>query len=221
MKKRHALVAIGLTLCLGLAACTDAPAEETMATTVQEQTTEATTAAHGQPTQPPQEISNNDLMLLSAAQPVAELKAGKRDHFDNGTYYYTDATEDDTIRTISSSYVSTIRDDESEEDYASRRAIGLSAAISPGTPYQLTVVAQEELSEALGYPVYLVNFFTGSDQNALCWTVYLTHTEHYSYQYAFVSQALLGLEMEDTFKDYFATLKLEQMDKNITSLDKQ
>ena len=216
MKKRNVLIAVGLTLCLGLSGCGEPAQEETTVISetpaaTREQITEATTAPQGQPTQPPQEIPNNDKMLLSAAEPVEELTAVKRDHYDNGTYYYSDINEDGSLRTISSSYVTTLREGESEEDYASRRAIGLSASITPGTPYQLTVVHNEEVSETLGYPVYMVNYFTGSDDNTLCWVVFLTHTEHYSYQYAFAAEAQKGIQMEETFTTYFETLQLEQM----------
>ena len=100
---------------------------------------------------------------------------------------------------------------ETEEEYAQRRAIGLSVTLSPGNPYNLTVGKSDELSEKLGHPVYLVSFLTGSDLNATCWTVYLTRTEHYSYQYAFAASSQTSLQLEDKMMEYFGTLKLDAM----------
>ena len=150
-------------------------------------------------------------MLLSTADPIVDMEATKRQQYDNGSYYYMDTAGQNGMRCISSCYRTTLRADETEEEYAQRRAIGLSVALTPGNPYNLQVAKHDEFSNALGYPVYLVSFLTGSDPNASCWTVYLTHTEDYSYQYAFFAATQTSLELEDKMMEYFGTLKLEPM----------
>ena len=154
---------------------------------------------------------NNTMMLTTDAEPLVEMEEVKRDHYDNGTYYYMDLAGENALRCINSSYLTSIREGETEEEYAQRRAIGMSMTLSPGNPYNLSVGQVDELSEALGYPVYLVTFLTGSDLNATCWTVYLTRTEHYSYQYAFAASSQTSLELEDEIVEYFRTLKLAPM----------
>ena len=137
-----------------------------------------------------------------------DMEATKRENYGNGSYYYMDVAGDNALRCINSCYQTTIREGETEEEYAQRRSIGMAVTLSPGNPYNLTVGKSDELSEALGYPVYLVSFLTGSDLNATCWTVYLTRTEHYSYQFAFSAEAQTSLQLEEKIMDYFGTLKL-------------
>lgn len=218
MNKKRCMAALaGAVLCLSLAACGDetpTPTGEKIVSTpvmTTEPTTEPTTAPQGQSNPKPERAPDNTLVLQTTAETPVPMKAGKRDVYDNGSYYYTDSAEDGSLRSISSCYVTTIREGESEEDYATRRALGLAAAITPGVPYQMTVVNEKELSDAIGYPVYLVNYYTGSDEEAVSWTVYLIRNEHYSYQYAFAAGAIEGLEMEKTFVEFFKTLKLEAM----------
>lgn len=208
MKKFLRLTALLLLLCLCLTACggnTEEPKTETP--------DEPQILTPDQPRQelPDDQIPHNTQMLLTDAAPLADMEAVKREHYDNGTYYYMDLAGEDALRCINSCYLTTLRADETEEEYAQRRAIGLSVTLAPGNPYNLTVGKNEELSDALGYPVYLVSFLTGSDLNATCWTVYLTRTEHYSYQYAFAAASQTSIEMEEQLMDYFATLKLAEM----------
>lgn len=207
MNKRFGFIGLLLALCLCFTACGGSP-EQTSSTEPDQ--TVPTTAAQAEAT-PDEAIPHNTLMLFSHAEPVVDMESVKQEHYDNGTYYYMDASGDDAVRCISSCYLTTLKDGETEEDYATRRAIGLSTALTPGTPYDLTVSKNDALSDALGYPVYLVSYFTGGDLNTVCWTVYLTRTEHYSYQYAFAAEAKTSLQIEDRFMDYFCTLKLETM----------
>ena len=215
--KRCMAALVGGVLCLSLAACgadTPTPTEEKIVSTpvvTTEPTTEPTTAPQGQSTATPERAPDNTLVLKATAEPPIPMKEGKREVYDNGSYYYADAAEDGSLRSINSCYVTTIREGESEEDYATRRALGMSASITPGVPYQMTVVQEKELSDTIGYPVYLVNYFTGSDEKAVSWTVYLIRNEHYSYQYAFLAGAIEGLEMEKSFVEFFKTLQLEDL----------
>ena len=156
-------------------------------------------------------LTNNTQMLVTDAQPLVVMESVKRERYDNDTYYYMDLAGENSFRCINSCYLTSIREGETEEEYAQRRAIGLSVTLSPGNPYNLTVGKSDELSEKLGHPVYLVSFLTGSDLNATCWTVYLTRTEHYSYQYAIAAASQTSLTLEDQIMDYFGTLTLAEM----------
>lgn len=205
MIKRHFLIALLLVLCLCLAACgnTQKPATETP------DEPQSLTPDEPQGVTPDDgEISSNAQMLLSEAEPPVDMEPVKREHYGNGSYYYMDVAGENALRCVSSCYQNTIKADETEEEYAERRAIGMSVTMSPGLPYNVMVGLSEELSQELGQPVYLVTFLTGSDLNATCWTVYLTRTAHYSYQYAFAAGSQTSLEMEETFMEYFKTLKL-------------
>ena len=213
MKKRYAIIACSLALCLGLSACgsggNDSTSEKETSSTVESQPSVETTSIEEQPPLSTEPAPNNTESLQSTADLGVELVEEKRGHYDNGTFYDTDTTEDGSIRRIQSCYLNTIRENEAEDDYVRRRALGLAASIAPGTPYDVHIEYNEELSKGLGYPVYLAGYFTGSDQDARCWLIYLTRTEHYSYQYAFVSETEVGIAKEPEFIEYFKTLQLQ------------
>lgn len=216
MKKLISVIALVLALCFCLAACggkeetakTETPDEPQVLTPDEPQSPTEHDHQDQTPTAP---VGNNAVMLQSDAEPLADMQSAKREHYDNGSYYYMDVAGENALRTINSCYQTTLREGETEEEYAQRRAIGMSVTLTPGNPYNLTVGKSDELSEKLGYPVYLVSFLTGSDLKATCWTVYLTRTEHYSYQYAFAASSQTSLTMEDKIMEYFGTLKLVPM----------
>ena len=212
MKKLLCISAAALTLCLCLTACgnknnnkVETPDEPQILTPDESQTPSS------QEKIPESAIPHNTQMLLTDAEPLAAMESAKQERYDNGSYYYMDVAGDNALRYINSGYRTTLREGETEEEYAQRRAIGMSVTLSPGNPYNLTVGKSDDLSEKLGHPVYLVSFLTGSDLNATCWTVYLTRTEHYSYQYAIAAASQTSLTLEDQIMDYFGTLTLAEM----------
>ena len=208
MKKALRLLAFLLTFCLFLAACGNKTEEPNNLTPDEPQILTPDESRQETPEGP---VGNNAMFLTTDAPALMEMTPVKRDHYDNGSYYYMDLAGENALRTINSCYQTTIKEGESEEEYAQRRAIGMAVTLSPGNPYNLSVAKVDELSDALGYPVYLVTFLTGSDLNATCWTVYLTRTEYYSYQYAFAASSQTSLDLEEQMMEYFGTLKLAPM----------
>ncbi len=200
MKKLICLTSAALALTLSLTAC---GGNQTPPVTEPQPTTVITGATMDEAT------PVNSLMLLTTAKPVAELQGVKREHYENGGYYYLDIAEDLSVRCVSSCYSTSIKDGESEEEYAQRRAVGLSMSMTPGTPAEITAGMNDKLSAALGAPVYLVTYVTGSAEKPVRWTVYLTRDENFSFQYAFCTSA--DADMENKIMNYFHTLKLEKM----------
>lgn len=214
MRKRYAIIACSLALCLGLSGCSndvDSAATTDPSAAVDTQPSEEITVDVEQTVPTTEAAPNNTESLQSTAELKIELVEEKRGYYDNGTYYHTDTATDGSVRRIHSCYLNTIRENEAEDEYVRRRALGLAAPIAPGTPYDLHIQYNEEMSKSLGYPVYLAGYFTGSDDTARSWLIYLTRTEHYSYQYAFIATPEVGKTNEQIFMDYFKTLQLKPM----------
>jgi hypothetical protein len=201
MKKLICLISAVLALCLCFTGCGGNQVKEPEPTTV---LTGAT---------PDEAATKNNLMLLSTAKPVAQLQGIKREHYENGGYYYVDMTEDKSLRCVSSCYPNSIKYDETEEAYAQRRAVGLSMSVTPGNPTEITAVKNDNLTDVLGAPVYLVTYLTGSQETPVRWTVYLTRNENYSFQYAFCASSDADAKLDKQIMNYFHTLKLETMAK--------
>ncbi len=137
MKKLICLTSALLVLSLGVTGCGSRVTEP-----------EPTTVITGATLDEAMEL--NDVMLLSSAKAVAQFQGVKREHYENGGYYYLDITEDKSVRCVNSCYANSIKEDESEEDYAKRRAVGVSMSLTPGNPTELSVAKNQQLSDALG-----------------------------------------------------------------------
>lgn len=104
------------------------------------------------------------------------------DHHPDGGYYYEDMIVDGTASVISCAYTS-MREELGVdlEDYITDCAESLPV-------YETTDVYTEKnevYSENLGYPVYIVQFTTGGNEDTRFWTIYGTEANGYIYLYAF------------------------------------
>lgn len=104
------------------------------------------------------------------------------DHHPDGGYYYENMIVGGTASVIRCAYQSTREElGEGLEDYITDCAENL-------TTYQTKDVHAEKneaYSENLGYPVYIVQFTTGGNEDTRLWTVYGTEANGYIYLYAF------------------------------------
>lgn len=104
------------------------------------------------------------------------------EHNPDGGYYYEDMVVGGTASVINCAYASMREEyDVDLEDYIRDWARGL-------TEYEtsdVNVEKNETYSENLGYPVYIVQFTTGENEDTRFWTVYGTEANGYLYLYAF------------------------------------
>ena len=63
----------------------------------------------------------------------------------------------------------------------------------------------------LTYPVYVVTFTSGANEDMRMWTVFMTATDTDTYLYAFSSTMDAAGELAQTYQDVFSNLRLEDV----------
>lgn len=156
----------------------------------------------------------NKLKLLPDLEKQAEL-FGELDYVDHdhphsdGSYYTQDITTDGITQVIASGYANIREDGESEEDYALRRGLNMADYIYGEEGQNAEVTLNETYTEKLTYPVYIVRFQTGENEDTILWTVYLTANDTYSFQYGFASKIdAVDDDMEQRYTQVFDSIDL-------------
>lgn len=125
------------------------------------------------------------------------------DHNPDGGYYYEDMTNGGTAVVIHCAYVSMSEEAEVDlEDYIASCAESLSAYETRDFSIEKNETYTENLSWA-GYPVYIVQFTTGWNEDTRIWRVYATEANGYIYLYAFNLWAEEAWELEDRVWEVF------------------
>lgn len=143
-------------------------------------------------------------VLTGGGMPFTNMTVVYAENYPNGSYYYEDRTEDGYTSIINCSYLSMREDEEKPEDYAVRAAVGQSL-------YEVRETAvrkDERYSQNLGYPVYIVTFTAGRNEDTRFWTVFVTEAYGYTYLYAFDIWADAADGMEEIIEDIFGRLEL-------------
>ena len=121
---------------------------------------------------------------------------------------YADMTEDGQIIVVNTVMQSNwVEDDQSLEEYFSDCALTLGDA----TTYDmLTIEENEAYSENMSYPVYIVTYTAGENEDTREWVVFVMDTDRYTYLYGFAFCATFSAEDDKEFiyQDIFAGLHL-------------
>lgn len=217
-----ALVMSLLTACGGkeTAPASSAPAAEKPTTSQaqpadQSETTSAQTPAQTEaPTQEPAEQKDQTAakqipVLMGGALPFTNMQNLKTENYDDGGYYYEDMTQDSATVIINTAYPTTQAEGQSAEDYA----VATATALAQSDDCQVKSCEQNsEYTAALSYPVYVVTFTAGSNEDARMWTVFMTATDTDTYLYAFSSTLDAADELAQTCQDVFSNLHLEDVE---------
>lgn len=234
MKKRWMILTIALAMSL-LTACggkDPAPASSTPADTKpaasqaepadkSEATPDASTPAASTqtpaktetPTQEPAEQDDQTTkqipVLMGGALPFTNMQNLKTENYDDGGYYYEDMTQDSSTVIINSAYPSTQAEGQSAEDYA----VATATALAQSDNCKVQSCEQNSTYTAnLSYPVYVVTFTSGANEDMRMWTVFMTATDTDTYLYAFSSTMDAADELAQTYLDVFANLRLEDVE---------
>ena len=145
-------------------------------------------------------------VLMGGALPFANMQTLQSENNEDGTYYYADATEDGQIivvNTVFQSYWGNF--DQTFEDYMTDCALTLADT----NIFAVQNVEQNETySENMSYPVYVVTYTSGENEDTRKWTVFAMDTDSYTYLYGFCSTLDAADDMESVYQDIFAGLYL-------------
>ncbi len=228
MKKQWMILTVALTLSL-LTACggkEPAPASSASAGTQpatsqaepadkSEATPDTSTQTPGKtetPTQKPEKPDGQTTrqipVLMGGALPFTNMQNLKTENHDDGGYYYEDMTQDSTTVIINSAYPTTQAEDQSLEEYA----VATATALAQSDNCKVQSCKQNSTYTAnLTYPVYVVTFTSGANEDMRMWTVFMTATDTDTYLYAFSSTMDAADELAQTYQDVFSNLRLEDV----------
>lgn len=229
MKKRWMILTLALAMSL-LTACggkdpapaSSAPADTKPAASQaepadkSEATPDASTQTPAKTETPTQEPAKQDdqttkqiPVLMGGTLPFTNMQNLKTENYDDGGYYYEDMTQDSSTVIINSAYPSTQAEGQSAEDYA----VATATALAQSDNCKVQSCEQNSTYTAnLSYPVYVVTFTSGANEDMRMWTVFMTATDTDTYLYAFSSTMDAADELAQTYLDVFANLRLEDVE---------
>ena len=152
-------------------------------------------------------ISRDDIpVLMGGALPFTNMQNLLSENHDDGTYRYEDITEDGQLLVVNTAEQSCFVPDVQElDDYLTACALSLSDA---GTYELLSAEEHEEYSENLSYPVYIVTYTAGENEDTREWTVFVMDTDICTYLYGFCAPPDAAADMGETYQNIFSQLYL-------------
>ena len=145
-------------------------------------------------------------VMMGGALPFINMQTLQSENNEDGTYYYADATEDGQIivvNTVFQSYRGNF--DQTFEDYMTDCALTLADT----NIFAVQNVEQNETySENMSYPVYIVTYTSGENEDMREWTVFVMDTDSYTYLYGFCATLDAEDDMDSVYRNIFAGLYL-------------
>ena len=145
-------------------------------------------------------------VLMGGALPFTNMQNLLSENHDDGTYRYEDITEDGQLLVVNAAEQSCFVPDVQElDDYLTACALSLSDA---DTYELLSAEENEEYSRKLSYPVYIVTYIAGENEDTREWTVFVMDTDICTYLYGFCAPPDAAADMGETYQNIFSQLYL-------------
>lgn len=145
-------------------------------------------------------------VLMGGALPFTNMQNLLSENHDDGTYRYEDITEDGQLLVVNAAEQSCFVPDVQElDDYLTACALSLSDA---DTYELLSAEENEEYSRNLSYPVYIVTYIAGENEDTREWTVFVMDTDICTYLYGFCAPPDAAADMDETYQNIFSQLYL-------------
>ena len=201
---------ITLAVCLGLAACGGGSESEGSSTSQEdyEETESSVPESYdllndGRGDLIPEERIP---VLMGGALPFTNMQNLRTENNEDGTYRYEDFTEDGQILVVNTAeptcFVPEVQD---LEDYLTACALSLS---DTDTYELLSAEENEEYTENLTYPVYIVTYTAGENEDTRKWTVFAMDTDSDTYLYGFCETMDAEEDMDEIYQSIFSQLYL-------------
>ena len=146
-------------------------------------------------------------VLVGGGLPFTGMENLMNENYEDGTYTYEDMTQDGSVLVVDMAFQS-LRTDETAEEYAEYAAQFAALDTGEGEPRDVTCFQDEDYTQNLSYPVYIVWYTTGSGEDQREWMVYTVDTDDYTYLYAFGTIADEADDMQDVFYNICDHLEL-------------
>ena len=151
--------------------------------------------------------SGDTPVLVGGGLPFTSMENLMNENYEDGTYTYEDMTQDGSVLVVDMAFQS-LRTNETAQEYAEYAAQFAALDTGEGEPRDVTCFQDEDYTQNLSYPVYIVWYTTGSGEDQREWMVYTVDTDDYTYLYAFGTIADEADDMQDVFYNICDHLEL-------------
>ena len=145
-------------------------------------------------------------VLMGGALPFTNMQNLRTENNEDGTYRYEGFTEDGQILVVNTAeptcFVLEVQD---LEDYLTACALSLS---DTDTYELLSAEENEEYTENLTYPVYIITYTAGENEDTRKWTVFAVDTDSYTYLYGFCESVDTEEDTDEIYQSIFLQLYL-------------
>ena len=213
--KSNLFPVITLAMCLGLAAC--GGGRKPLEITVVNRTTYPVENIRIRETDGKDCALNDDgrgdlipseriPVLMGGALPFTNMQNLRTENNEDGTYRYEDFTQDGQILIVNTAEPTRFAPEVQDlEDYLTACALSLS---DTDTCELLSAKANEKYTENLTYPVYIVTYTAGENEDTRKWTVFAVDTDSYTYLYGFCESVDMEEDMDEIYQTIFSQLYL-------------
>ena len=145
-------------------------------------------------------------VLMGGALPFTGMETVREDNYADGTYCYADITADGLTMLVNTVLA---KDADAETDDLEQYLVDCARKLDETDIYELRSITQDtKLTEKFLYPVYLVEFTTGANEDTVKWTVFAMDTDRYTYLYGVCTDMDAAEDMDGIAQDIFGGLYL-------------
>ena len=150
-----------------------------------------------------QENSVDIPVLMGGALPYTGMISILNENYEDGTHRYDDMLEDGMSCIVDYCYVNPEDLPDTPEAYATLAA----EKLTDGGIYNILSVYQDDVyTESLSYPVYIVSFTSGNNEDTNFWLAFMVIRDGYTYLYAPSVSCNADYTAEELGQDLFPRL---------------
>ena len=221
--KKFASILLALVLCLSLTACGSSSKSDAGGSDVEpdvsgpDRSTESEQVGYqpeesqlGEDDEGKGDVIPDDgnvaAVLMSGTLPFTNMENLQYENHEDGTYYYEDMAEDGLVIVVNTVLPSNFSaDTQTLEDYLTGCAMDLGAT---NNRILQSVEQNDAYTQQMTFPVYIVTYTAGENEDTREWTVFAMDTDRYTYLYGFGVTLDAAEDMGAFYQDTFAGLYL-------------